>query len=145
MNNEHTIFVYGTLKKGCYNHNRWLGPWSLMIHGDFKGYLTLTGYALHTGQYPCMVRTNDALDKVRGELYTISDLGKKALDMLERDYEYTQVKPGVYAYVGPEDFPKGSLMPRNKDGVFEWTPEYELQMNNYSAAVRRAQGASRAA
>ena len=84
----HNIFVYGTLMKGFRNHVALLG--SKCISSD----AILEGYALYSvGPYPAIVE--EAGEKVRGELYKVSNMKIKTLDMIEGEgflYKRTPVK-----------------------------------------------------
>lgn len=70
------VFVYGTLMKNCYNHERYL-------KGEkYLGQAVLHGYALYNlGSYPGVIP--DEKEKVLGELYEIDRQILKQLDILE--------------------------------------------------------------
>ena len=64
------VFIYGSLKKGHYNHTRF----GFNTAAWFWGEVTLTGAALYNlGAYPCLVMTGNPEDTVRGELYEYLD------------------------------------------------------------------------
>ncbi len=62
------LFVYGTLRSGEYNDDRW----QLARHARAGGATTLNGAVLFDlGPYPCMVLTDDRRRVVVGELFEI--------------------------------------------------------------------------
>lgn len=66
-NGKHTVFVYGSLMKGEYNHDAYLSD------ADCLGEAFITGYALYDlGHYPGIKHT-DGPCKVCGELYKVSE------------------------------------------------------------------------
>lgn len=70
------IFVYGTLMRKCYNHERYLKK------QQYLGPAVLPGYALfNLGSFPGIVP--DSGEKVQGELYEIDGPTLKQLDLLE--------------------------------------------------------------
>ena len=70
------VFVYGTLMKNCYNHERYLNG------QKYLGQAVLPGYALYNlGSYPGII--SDKNEKVLGELYEIDQQILKRLDVLE--------------------------------------------------------------
>ena len=72
------IFVYGTLKKGFRNHH-------FLDGATFLTDATLTNgwKMLHLGGFPGMVKSDDPMDEVEGEVYRVSDDMIPALDRLE--------------------------------------------------------------
>ncbi|KAM7273828.1 hypothetical protein ACFE04_028492 [Oxalis oulophora] len=79
------IFSYGTLKKGFSNHNLMQ---DLMKSGDavFKGnYVTVGKYPLVCGPYrvPFLLNIPGSGQRVKGELYALSDKGLVRVDELE--------------------------------------------------------------
>ncbi len=84
----HNIFVYGTLMKGFRNHVAMLG--SRCISND----ALLEDYAMYNvGPYPAIVKENG--EKVKGELYKVSSMKIKTLNMIEGEgflYKRTPVK-----------------------------------------------------
>ena len=72
------IFVYGTLKRGCYNHHHLAGQRFL---GEAR---TVAGYILFLlGDYPGMVRRIGAEDDVVGEVWAVDSAALTTLDELE--------------------------------------------------------------
>ncbi len=73
------VFLYGTLKKGMYFHERFLG-------GDKSVYLgpalASQDYSLYVDGMPHMIK-EPSPEPVKGELYDISDEVLKTLDDLE--------------------------------------------------------------
>lgn len=59
------VFVYGTLRPGSWNHDRWLAPW---LGGPCRP-ARLDGHALHLlGGLPYLVADPAAAGAVRGDL-----------------------------------------------------------------------------
>ncbi len=70
------VFVYGSLLRNCYNHERYLK------RQKYLGQAVLLGYALYNlGSYPGIVP--DENEKVLGELYEIDQSILPRLDRLE--------------------------------------------------------------
>lgn len=62
------IITYGTLKKGFYNYNRFMG------NAKFLGNVHITGYKMYSnGTYPAIVKSDVPSDLISGELYEIED------------------------------------------------------------------------
>jgi gamma-glutamylcyclotransferase (GGCT)/AIG2-like uncharacterized protein YtfP len=80
MSGTVTLFVYGTLKRGCRNHGAMRGA-------EFAGEAsTEPGYLMvNCGSYPGLVRARDeqAGMAICGELYRVDDDLLAALDRLE--------------------------------------------------------------
>lgn len=70
------VFVYGTLKKGFCNH-RLLEGCTLLgeAESSFHGY-----QMFDNGAYPCLI---EGSEKVKGEMYVVSQDVLRNLDMLE--------------------------------------------------------------
>lgn len=84
-----TIFVYGTLKRGCRNH-------SVLQSAEFVGMAwTESGYRMvHCGAYPGLVRGEHG-EQVCGELYRVDDALLAALDRFEdapNEYERVTIR-----------------------------------------------------
>lgn len=74
---SHNVFVYGTLKRGQYNH-RWIAG------GTYLGRRQLRGAQLHhLGAYPMAILTKCSDTVIHGELYRVSAAGLSHLDQLE--------------------------------------------------------------
>jgi len=70
------VFVYGSLKRGCYNH-------PLIAPATFLGEGLVRGYAMYSlGSFPAIV-AGDAEDVVHGELYEVDKETLNSLDALE--------------------------------------------------------------
>ena len=124
---KHTVFVYGTLKKGYYNHH------VLGADAEFVDYANTYGAELHSaGAFPAMMRGDR---KVFGEVWAISDEALDRVDYLEG------VEVGMYAreqialqmhnstdrnawtYIADEMFFGGHLGPEikpNANGMVVW-------------------------
>jgi gamma-glutamylaminecyclotransferase len=79
---KHLIFVYGTLKKGFPNHDRYMQ--SAEKVGNYR---TVENYPLVLiGQryVPCMINAPGEGEHIEGELYEVDDDCLKRLDALER-------------------------------------------------------------
>jgi len=75
INKDRIIFVYGSLKKGFYNHNIYLEDVEYIGTGVIDGY---DMYSL--GKFPAIVEGNGV---VYGELYKVTEEELSAIDMLE--------------------------------------------------------------
>jgi gamma-glutamylaminecyclotransferase len=89
MGSATTIFVYGTLKRGCRNH-------SVLQSAEFAGTAwTEPGYRMvHCGEYPGLVRAERG-EAVCGELYRLDEALLTALDRFEdapNEYERVTIK-----------------------------------------------------
>lgn len=72
----HKVFVYGTLMKGHKNHMALFGSKCILKKA------VLENFAMYSlGAYPGIIPENGA--KVRGELYLVSNMKMKILDMIE--------------------------------------------------------------
>ncbi len=97
------VFVYGTLRPGSWNHERWLAPW---LAGPCRP-AVLTGHALHHHDgLPYVVASPGT--EVAGELAALDperyDAGLSRLDELE-DVErrhYDRVRVDVRTELGVE-------------------------------------------
>jgi len=90
------FFIYGSLRKGCYNHS--------MIEGKsvFKGKAKILGYGLYSlGNYPALYPTNNVKDFVFGELYEIT------VDKMIQDIHNMELGAG-YKLVNEKCFVEGS-------------------------------------
>lgn len=90
-----TVFVYGTLLRGCHNHGYFLGG------AEFLGDADLVDYALYNlGSYPGIIPAGG--EAVVGELYQVDDKTLARLDRLEGNgWLYTRKK--VVARLGEEN------------------------------------------
>lgn len=76
---KHLVFVYGTLKKGFYFHEQFLGDGKSLFVGPA---LASLDYSLYIDGMPHLVR--EKTDKhVKGELYEVNSNVLKTLDDLE--------------------------------------------------------------
>jgi len=75
----HRIFVYGTLKNGCYFHDEYLGGDKSDPQGPAK---TTLDYTLYVDGMPHMVKQSGELG-VLGELYQVDNATLERLDVLE--------------------------------------------------------------
>ena len=79
MEKNQRLFVYGTLKKGQYFHEKYLGN----EIGNFMGAgFASPDYSLYVGAQPHLIREHSE-HPVRGELYEISLDTLKSIDDLE--------------------------------------------------------------
>lgn len=73
---SYRVFVYGTLMKGRYNHDRYLRG------QKYLGRAVLHGYAMYSlGSYPGIVPEEG--EKVLGEVYEVDEKTLRRLDRLE--------------------------------------------------------------
>lgn len=84
------VLVYGTLRMGQGNHRV-----MERANGEFVRSLNICGFRMYTlwGGYPGVVRTDDADDWLKVELYEVPDL--EPLDWLE-GYNPRNRKAGLY-------------------------------------------------
>lgn len=64
----HSLFVYGTLKRGALSEGR-----RLLRDAKFVARASTTGALYDLGRYPGLVRENATRDRVFGELYRLPD------------------------------------------------------------------------
>jgi gamma-glutamylcyclotransferase (GGCT)/AIG2-like uncharacterized protein YtfP len=74
----HRVFVYGTLKRGQRNHQRFLGPGT---GARFAADTEIEGLLSDLGTFPAVVLGGER--EVRGELFEVQDEALEALDRLE--------------------------------------------------------------
>jgi gamma-glutamylaminecyclotransferase len=129
---SHLVFVYGTLKRGQHNHNRFLAT------STFLGPATTAErWRMITGGYPVVLPNHHraGAGRIRGELYEVDDQTLEALDRLEGNgHLYLRREVPVVAndgisfagrawmYVGLRPaswFHSQSLIPRI-NGYLEW-------------------------
>jgi len=119
------VFVYGTLKKGRYNHYLLQGATYLgrtVIHGKFT--------MCNLTHYPGVVRASDSDDSRRpilGEVYLVSEEELAALDLLEGHPAYFRREKiltpwkNAWMYFLPADY-KDEFAPI-EDGIWDEQPE----------------------
>jgi len=107
MNN---IFVFGTLKKGFYNHTRFNFDKNTKFIKDVE----LAGYKMHDlGQYPCIKKTGAPGDIIHGEIYTYLDKDTQGIiSRMESSAGYAPetvtidgIEAVVYIYMGKRTSP----------------------------------------
>lgn len=107
---KHLVFIYGTLKKGHYFHEEYLGNGKATFVGPA---ITTDEYTLYVDGLPHLVYEKS--DKgVSGELYEVSEEVLKELDKLEGHpliYHRTTIKcikdnevKGAWAYLRQNNF-----------------------------------------
>lgn len=75
------IFVYGSLRRGEFNHDRFKGFGDTLIATG-----TVAGALLkNLGPYPAIIASSNDLDRVVGEVYEIPDDLAEVIDRFERD------------------------------------------------------------
>lgn len=81
MRTNHHVFVYGTLKTGFHNHY-------LLAGSDFIGAgETVNKYAMYQHGIPYVIK-EEAVSRIRGEVYAVNDDTIVHLDRLERHPEW---------------------------------------------------------
>jgi gamma-glutamylaminecyclotransferase len=75
---KHKVFIYGTLKRGQYFHDRFLKDKALFLSNA----LASTDYSLYIDGLPHMIRESTD-EPVKGELYEMDDQVLNSLDELE--------------------------------------------------------------
>jgi len=78
MANPHLVFVYGSLKRGEYNH-------ALLREVEFRGEArTERQFRLYALPFfPALVRDDEDPQSIVGEVYAVSDMTLRILDRLE--------------------------------------------------------------
>jgi len=135
------VFVYGSLKKGFYNHDligdptnsfitegKTLDKYIMISMGSFP--------AIFKNPYPMSERTAKYENRISGEVYQVSDETLQRLDMLEGvpsfykritdyiEYENNKViQAYVYVLANPRDYTSEYNIPANLLG--EWTHNHE--------------------
>lgn len=94
------LFVYGSLKRGCYNN-------PILIKGGakFLGEIELRGYELCTTHclYPYMVKSDNG-GKVRGELWDVPEETYQLIRQMELGAGYKEVSMGsIIFYLYPRE------------------------------------------
>lgn len=117
---KHTLFVYGTLKRGFHNH-RCLGD-----NATYLGEAVLPGYRMYSlGGFPAIA---EGEGEVQGELYEIDDAGFKSCDRLEgypSFYNRSEVavlicrESEAYQTAWVYHFDKAPNRPIVKDGIWK--------------------------
>ena len=120
ISSTHNVFVYGTLKRGLYNHY-WIQD------GSYLGRRRLIGARLHNlGRFPMALLTeSDAV--IHGELYRVSEAGLRHLDQLEgypSFYDRTEIRlsDGTTAWIYHVDSKQVSARPEVPLGDWDTTP-----------------------
>lgn len=73
------VFVYGTLLKGCSNHNLLSGKGSTLIEPEAR----VTGHLYHLGGFPGASLVGLSNTLIKGELYNVNNEVLSRLDHLE--------------------------------------------------------------
>ena len=79
---KHRIFVYGTLKKGFPNHDRYMQSAEKL--GDYRTVENYPLFLIGKSYVPCMINAPGQGQQIEGELYEVDDDCLKRLDALER-------------------------------------------------------------
>jgi gamma-glutamylaminecyclotransferase len=79
---KHRVFVYGTLKKGFPNHDRYMASAEKL--GNYQTDDNYPLVLIGERYVPCMINAPGAGKQVEGELYAVTDDCLKRLDVLER-------------------------------------------------------------
>jgi gamma-glutamylcyclotransferase (GGCT)/AIG2-like uncharacterized protein YtfP len=111
------VFVYGSLRQGMGNHG--LMGESELIQQDVMMY---PGYMVSLGNFPAVMRTNEDLRQIRGEVYDVTKETMSRLDMLEGypsfyNREQRNTKSGILCWVYFLDGTKKSQYYGNRDIV----------------------------
>ena len=81
MYRKHSVFVYGTLKRGFPNH-------FFLERATFLGAgRTSAKYALYEGEYPFVIK-DEAVSRIAGEVYEVDDVTLARLDQLEQHPDF---------------------------------------------------------
>ena len=124
------IFVYGTLKKGFYNHDR-----MRMKKAKYLGKATLSGFNMYSVLFfPVIVHNGDKTKKIVGEIYDVNETDYLKIKTMERASGYKEIKikykndDKLHCFI----FDK---IPFNSELIEsgEWTKEYsDLTFNDIS-------------
>jgi gamma-glutamylaminecyclotransferase len=79
---KHLIFVYGTLKKGFPNHDRYMRSAEKL--GNYRTAENYPLVLIGKRYVPCMINAPGEGQQIEGELYEVDDDCLKKLDVLER-------------------------------------------------------------
>ena len=105
-----TFFIYGSLKRGFPNHDRF----DFDKKSRFLGEATLNGARMYDlGPFPCVVLTNDPKDAVHGEIYEVTDDEcASMIRRMERGAGYVETKveangreAATFVYDGVQEAP----------------------------------------
>lgn len=77
----HNVFVYGTLKRGFQNHNKWMTKAKFIENVTTQEKFTLIVGGQH--YFPALVKGIKNPNLIKGELFTVDDAGLKMLDEIE--------------------------------------------------------------
>ena len=92
----HTVFVYGTLKRGYWNNRR-------LANSEFVGQATtMSLFHLRNIGFPIAYLDGPTLRSVKGELWRVDDATLASLDSLEGvPHHYQRIKIQVFNGKGP--------------------------------------------
>lgn len=82
MSKRHSIFVYGTLKRGCGNHHLMQQPGVEFVREAWLPFARIYGYQ-PIGGVPFVKLDKDACSSVKGEVYSVPAAALTRLDRLE--------------------------------------------------------------
>ena len=111
------ITVYGSLKRGHYNHSMIKGVAEFLGEGVEKGFQLFS-----LGAYPAAVRTSRPEDKIRVEYYLVDDWTFDRLNRMELAAGYYQVNLGERGIIWVFGLRPNSQspIPPGADGVADW-------------------------
>lgn len=122
------LFVYGSLRRGDYNHDR-----TSLYNATYLGTDTLSGlYMRHNGGYPAVFPTDEVNSKVVVDVYDVSGYDMTWIDMMEHGAGYDKIemtsdsgRRGSVYIMGRdrEDWFQWDMEP--EDGVYDWIKEKE--------------------
>jgi gamma-glutamylcyclotransferase (GGCT)/AIG2-like uncharacterized protein YtfP len=122
MDKNQRLFVYGTLKKGQYFHEKYLsGEKSNFLGVGYAG----PDYSLYVGAQPHLIR--EPSDKpVKGELYEVSPVVLESLDGLEgHPIVYKRELVEVFTELGEKTLAWAYLRHQNFRDKINCEKEYE--------------------
>lgn len=129
-NNQHLVFVYGSLKSGFENHDFHLKNQTLIK----KNVITDDMYDMFSfGSFPAVTKKKQK-GYIQGELYLVDDLGLAELDMLESNglfYQREKVlidgkKAWMYFIIDSKEFEReyrNKVRIHTEDEVQVWTED----------------------
>lgn len=111
------VFVYGSLKRGLGNHRVIEAPDTIDMGADILMY---PGFMVDLGAFPGLVKMNEGIEQIHGEVYEVSPDTFSRLDMLEgyprfysREQRLTKNRHRVWVYFLPPDYATNPRVPHN--------------------------------
>ena len=95
----HRLFVYGSLRRGEQNHDRWFGSGATHVaDGRIRG-----AELVSLGAYCCIVPTDDLARTVTGEVYDVVPEVFSGIEVMEAEAGYARQPVQVHPIGAGED------------------------------------------